>query len=151
MGTAGWGLWRYHEKPEFCATCHIMQSYLESWQSSDHLVRIHAKEGSECLDCHVPTIQQQMQEGLKYIIRDYETPLAERSLDPEFCLSCKEHGSYDEIRERTRNNPERNPHDSHWGEMDCGLCHNMHRESVDYCSQCHPPVTDKPGWVTTSQ
>jgi len=24
------GLWRYHEQPQFCATCHIMEPYLES-------------------------------------------------------------------------------------------------------------------------
>jgi len=24
------GLWRYHEQPQFCDTCHIMDPYLES-------------------------------------------------------------------------------------------------------------------------
>ncbi|NIN65562.1 MAG: hypothetical protein GTO63_12870 [Anaerolineae bacterium] len=30
-----------------------------------------------------------------------------------------------------------NPHDSHYGEMECPLCHKMHRESEDYCAWCH--------------
>ena len=34
---AGVALWNYHEQPQFCATCHIMQPYLESWQLTSFL------------------------------------------------------------------------------------------------------------------
>jgi len=29
-GVGAVSLWRYHEQPQFCATCHIMKPYLES-------------------------------------------------------------------------------------------------------------------------
>ena len=41
---------------------------------------------------------------------------------------------------------ELNPHDSHYGEMECRLCHKMHKPSELYCTQCHQvPMPD--GWV----
>jgi cytochrome c nitrite reductase small subunit len=145
-GLAGFGLWKYHEQPEFCATCHIMQPYLESWQSSDWMAHAHAKEDVACLDCHEATIQQQVNELFLFVTQQYETPLRERRFETEKCLSCHEHGSYEELIARTADK-DRNPHDSHWGEMDCRMCHKAHRDSVDYCSSCHAPVTDSPGWV----
>jgi len=36
-GVGAIGLWRYHELPQFCATCHIMDPYLESWQLTSFL------------------------------------------------------------------------------------------------------------------
>jgi len=29
-GVGAAGFWQYHEQPQFCATCHIMEPYLES-------------------------------------------------------------------------------------------------------------------------
>ena len=29
-GVGAVGSWQYHEQPQFCATCHIMEPYLES-------------------------------------------------------------------------------------------------------------------------
>lgn len=34
----GAGGWVYHEQPQFCTTCHIMQPYLDSWNAEDTLV-----------------------------------------------------------------------------------------------------------------
>ena len=56
---AGVALWNYHEQPQFCAICHIMQPYLESWESPPLLAQAHAEENITCLECHEPTIQQQ--------------------------------------------------------------------------------------------
>ena len=42
-GVGAVGLWSYHEQPQFCATCHIMDPYLESWQSSDYGAAAHAE------------------------------------------------------------------------------------------------------------
>jgi hypothetical protein len=33
-GRGSVGLWQDHERPEFCATCVIMDPYLDSWQAS---------------------------------------------------------------------------------------------------------------------
>ena len=139
-GVGAVGLWQYHEQPEFCATCHIMDPYLESWQSSDYGVHAHAKHDVACLDCHEPTIQQQMNELMIYVQGDHEVPLKPLKYPSEECLECHEHGSYDEVVEMTAHLDEEvgaNPHDSHYGEMECRLCHRMHEESEDYCAQCH--------------
>jgi hypothetical protein len=162
---AGLALWNYHEQPQFCATCHIMQPYLESWQSSDFLAQAHAQEEVTCLECHEPTIQQQVEEGIKFVTNDYENPLKEREFDQEWCLRCHEHGSYEQLIELTQDyvvdgqqinphaytvdpqapDPEAytldpqapDPHDSEQGE--CYPCHKIHRESpgINSCYQCH--------------
>jgi hypothetical protein len=136
-------LWNYHDEPQFCATCHVMKPYLKSWESSDLLANVHAKAGLECLDCHKFDMQQSLGETIKYITGNYETPLRERSLPMEKCLQCHEHNSYTDLASRTEwlvEKIQRNPHKSHYGELECSNCHNMHRPSEDYCSQCHSPT-----------
>jgi len=139
-GAGSFALWEYHEEPQFCATCHIMQPYLDSWQGSDLGAGAHAEYDVECLDCHVPTLQQQVNEFVVYVQGDYDVPLRELKYPKEECLQCHEHGSYEEIIEMTAHFEDEvgaNPHDSHYGEMECRLCHKMHKESEDYCAQCH--------------
>ena len=46
-GVGAVGFWKYHEQPQFCATCHIMD----------------------------PTIEQQVNELVVYVRGDYEIPL----------------------------------------------------------------------------
>jgi len=146
----GVALWNYHEQPQFCAICHIMQPYLESWESPPLLAYAHAEENVTCLECHEPTIQQQMDEGIKFVTKDYENPLQEREFDQEWCLRCHEHGSYEELIQRTEE-LELNPHESHYGEMECSICHKVHRASEDYCAHCHDPVATGTGWITATQ
>jgi cytochrome c nitrite reductase small subunit len=139
-GVGAVGFWRYHETPQFCGTCHVMDPYLESWQSSDLGANGHAEYDVTCLDCHVPTLEQQVDELKVYLQGDYEIPLRELKYPKESCYECHEHGSYEEIVEMTAYLEEEagaNPHASHYGEMECRLCHKMHEESEDYCAQCH--------------
>jgi cytochrome c nitrite reductase small subunit len=147
---AGVALWNYHEQPQFCAICHIMQPYLESWESSPFLAQAHADEDVTCLECHEPTIQQQVDELVKFVTNDYETPLEEREFDQEWCLRCHEHGSYQEVIERTEDR-EYNPHDWHDGELECSVCHKVHRESEDSCAPCHGLMATGTGWITATQ
>ncbi len=133
-------LWNYHEQPQFCGTCHIMDPYLESWQSSELGANAHAEYDIACLDCHVPTLEQQVNELVVYVQGDYEIPLRELKYPKESCYECHEHGTYEEIVEMTADLEETagaNPHASHYGEMECRLCHKMHKASEDYCAQCH--------------
>ena len=149
-GVGAVGMWQYHEQPEFCGTCHIMDPYLESWQSSDYGAAAHAEQGVACLDCHEPTLQQQMDELVMYVQGDFTVPLEEREFPVEFCFDCheaNEHTGYEEVIQRTAG-LEINPHDSHLGEMDCATCHRMHNPSEDYCAQCHEPVATGAGWTT---
>jgi cytochrome c nitrite reductase small subunit len=165
--TAGVALWNYHEQPQFCATCHIMQPYLDSWEWPPLLAHAHAEENITCLECHEPTIQQQAQEGVKYVTKDYQNPLKEREFPKEWCFRCHEHGSYEQLIELTKDytvdgeqinphayridpqapDPEAytvdseapDPHDSEQGELECYQCHKIHKESpgLTSCYECH--------------
>jgi cytochrome c nitrite reductase small subunit len=149
-GVGAIGFWQYHEQPQFCATCHIMEPYLESWLASDYGAAAHAAEDVTCLDCHEPTIQQQMDELVVYVQGNFTVPLEERQFGNEFCFDCheaNEHTSYEEVIQLTAD-LELNPHGSHLGEIDCEICHKMHGVSEDYCAECHGPVATGAGWTT---
>ncbi len=138
----------YQKDPQSCAKCHPIKPYVDTWTQSDFLAHAHSKAGIGCQECHQLTPQQEKANVAAYNKKKFKTPLEEREYDQEMCLRC--HGSYKEIIERTKDikakGLSRNPHDSHYKEIQCNLCHRAHRESVDYCSQCHPPVVKKPGW-----
>ena len=38
---------------------------------------------------------------------------------------------------KSKEGPERNPHESHLGETPCAVCHHAHSESRSYCLDCH--------------
>jgi hypothetical protein len=148
---AGAGGWVYHEEPEFCATCHIMQPYLDSWNEAESLAGTHAQAEVDCLECHEPTIQQQVDELAKFVTGDYLSPLQEREFEDEWCLRCHEHGSVEQVAELTAE-LDPNPHVvGHHGELECNTCHNMHRASEDHCAQCHDSVVTTTGWMTPTQ
>ncbi len=139
----------YQKAPESCASCHVIKTYVQSWKSSDFLDHKHSKAGIGCLECHQLTNKQEKENVSKFRRKNFKTPLSEREYPNEFCFKC--HGSYKEVAERTKDFQKkdltRNPHESHYGEIDCNLCHKSHKPSVDYCSECHPPLVQKPGWT----
>ncbi len=149
-GVGAIGLWNYHEQPQFCATCHIMDPYLESWQDSDYGAYAHAVDDVACLDCHEPTTEQQVHEVVVYMQGDFTVPLQEREFGNEFCFDChlpNEHTTYEKVIQLTTGF-ELNPHSSHLvGQIDCNLCHKMHDASDDYCGYCHGAVATNPGWT----
>lgn len=147
---AGLGAWRYHHQPQFCGWCHIMDPYVEPWVSSAALAEPHAAADVSCLECHQATIAQQAHELVTFVRGEYENPLAEREFDQQWCLQCHEHGSYDELVVLTQY-LEPNPHESTHGALDCNACHNVHRESLDYCAPCHEPVVSDQGWLTATR
>ena len=143
--------WNYHDNPQFCGTCHIMDPYLESWESPPLLANAHSEDDLACLDCHPFDIGQSTKEVVVFVLGNYEQPLDKRKFEKEWCFDCHEHGSYEQIIEITEPMFEgvgRNPHNSHHGEIECYICHRMHDESIDFCSQCHDPVTERDGWIT---
>ena len=85
-------------------------------------------------------MKEQVTELVTYVRGNYQTPLRERRFSKEFCLGCHEHESYAQLAEMTKALEEEigaNPHDSHYGELECRLCHKVHRASQDYCANCH--------------
>jgi len=123
------------EKPGFCASCHVIKPYYESWQVGDLLAAKHGEAKTNCLDCHQQSITEKIHEGVAYVTGSYEKPLKERDFSSEQCLQCHSK-DWDKTVAATSFEMS-NPHDSHLGEIECHLCHKMHRESEVYCAQCH--------------
>jgi hypothetical protein len=92
-----------------------MESYFKSWAGSAYLDRAHGEQGMGCPDCHSGYF-----------------PDGPASMSA--CVEC--HGSYSDLAESTAD-ADPNPHASHLGEIDCGLCHKAHEESDLVCNQCH--------------
>jgi hypothetical protein len=99
-----------------------LSPYFHTWADSGYLDHTHAKAGTDCSGCH-------------------ETPFPDNGLSMEECLKC--HGSYEELAEATRET-EPNPHDSHYMDLRCTLCHKVHTDSVLYCNTCHEFELDVP-------
>ncbi len=176
---AGFAVW--HEQPGFCgAICHTpMDGYLATYEAdpsgaaadkwgnevadaSSMLASTHAGFGKTCLDCHEPTLAQQMGEGASWVTGGYEFPLAERTLGQltaevgksadEFCLNESCHNlTREDLVERTADMGVYNPHLSHHEELECGTCHKAHRASVMYCSQCHASAVVPEGWLSADE
>jgi hypothetical protein len=115
-----------------------MDTYFDSLQDANLLAYAHAQEGLECLDCHEEEAVKQVHEEAVA-----GEPIRELKVEMQVCFEChvaNEHTSYEQIIELTADLEEEvgaNPHDSHYGEMECRLCHKMHKGSEDYCAQCH--------------
>ncbi|MCL1798092.1 MAG: cytochrome c3 family protein [Eggerthellaceae bacterium] len=195
---AGAGFWFWHEQPSFCsAICHTpMDPYGKTFEYSSGQPGIdkwgnevsnagamlsvaHKEKDVDCLACHVPSIGEQITEGLHWVAGSYEKPLYERDLEnlveargiePEqFCLNDSCHhvssaGADIKSREdlsKAMADELRNPHrivteqekkeQPQHEEQACSTCHKAHRASVNYCTQCHidAPVPD--GWLTVVQ
>ncbi|SDE57017.1 cytochrome c3 family protein [Sporomusa acidovorans] len=119
--------------PAFCANCHNMQPYYDSWSNSNLLAKKHADAKVNCHDCHEPSFSQQAEEGFKYVTGDFEEPMQQQKFPKEMCLKCHD---YEKVKAKTSSD-KYNPHDSHNGEQECYTCHSMHRQSTVQCAQCH--------------
>lgn len=178
---AGAGLWTWHEQPSFCgAVCHTpMDGYLATFEAdptasavdkwgnevadaSSMLSATHASLGKACLDCHEPTLEEQMGEGMSWATGGYAFPLDERATEDltkatgkardEFCLNESCHNlTRDDLVELTADRGVYNPHLEHHEELDCGTCHKAHRASVLYCSQCHASAEVPEGWLSADE
>lgn len=150
VAAGGGTLWGYHDNPKFCTMCHIMDPYLESWESPPLLANAHSEYDLACLDCHPFEIGQSVREIISFVFHNYEEPLTEQKFSKEWCFQCHEHGSYEELKQLVQYQVDTeigDLHNSHLGGIDCRLCHKMHKPSVDYCSQCHGPIVDEEGWI----
>ena len=182
------GLFVWHEQPSFCsAICHTpMDSYLPTYEAepgqqavdkwgnqipdaAGMMAATHRVEGTDCLDCHVPTIGEQVSEGISWVSGNYEiynmgsysNVMMERSLtdlteargiaNEEFCLNSGCHNMTREQLEESTADMAFNPHKaSGHGAVDCGTCHKAHRQSVMYCTKCHDAaMANLPeGWIS---
>ncbi len=185
---AGAGFWVWHEQPSFCnAICHTpMDPYLPTYEAepgqasvdkwgndvedaSGMMAAVHRvskdQGGAEatCMSCHVPTIGEQVSEGMAWITGNYYYPLEERDVDQlvearglesgdEFCLNESCHNlTREDLKQATSELGQYNPHQPQHGEQECSSCHKAHRASVNACTQCHSESYVPEGWLTYQQ
>lgn len=181
VAVAGIGLWNWHNQPTFCnAACHMpMDGYVQSYEvptngvSTDKwgnvvsnpnamMAYVHGQNGYTCLDCHTPTVQQQIGEVQAHVSGSYDFPLEEQSIKALLKDSsqtgdsesyCLQSGCHDITRQDLTNLTADmgiyNPHSWQHGEIDCDECHKSHRASVYQCTQCHEDAESElpDGWV----
>ena len=186
---AGAGFWVWHEQPSFCnAICHTpMDASLPTYEAepgqaatdvwgnevanaSGMMAAVHrAENGTTCLGCHVPTLSEQIGEGMSWITGSYEVlntqtgqqVVPEKSLEDlveargiasdEFCLNEACHNMTREDLADATSDMKRNPHIGQHGKVECSECHKAHRASVMYCSSCHSDAEVPEGWLTVAE
>lgn len=121
----------------------------------------HKAQGKDCMSCHVPTLSEQMSEGINWVTGNYVYPLEERDTDmlteargldgDEFCLNESCHNLTRDDLVKATSGMEFNPHKAQHGEIECSECHKAHRASVMYCTQCHSEAEVPEGWLTVAE
>ena len=183
---AGAGFWVWHEQPSFCsAICHTpMDAYgktydgsqdfqgnkLDATEASSMLAYQHANlAGTTCMGCHVPTLSEQVGEGMAWLSGDYyitgtnangDALIETRSLSDlteargvaktEFCQNDTCHADTpdrESLIAKTEYLGTYNPHLMRHGEVDCGMCHKGHSQSVNVCTECHASAPVPDGWL----
>ena len=132
----------------YCASCH--SEYYDTWTGEDNphsLAHSHAEMSISCQTCHDRSVNESLAEITNYITGNYYYPFSESELSDETCLSC--HGDMKRVSTLTNTKftgAEYDFHNGHIEDLTCGTCHNMHRESMLACAECHD-VDLEPGWV----
>lgn len=140
VGGAGGGYLIHlsNTSPEFCSTCHIMAPNVTSYLTSNDLDNIHYQANVGCKECHDYPVKSEITSGIKFVLGDYtvgkDGKLLPVTYGNEICLKC--HISYEHVSDET-DYLDKNPHESHNGQLPCKTCHVSHGEQIDYCSQCH--------------
>lgn len=99
----------------------LMKQMFTSAAESVYLDARHVSKDVTCAGCH-----------------GKDLPKAGNTVENPQCLEC--HGPVDKLVAKTapKDFPDRNPHESHLGEIGCTVCHSGHAESKVYCLGCHP-------------
>ena len=98
----------------------LMKNTFLSWTSSPYSDHHHAQAGVVCTGCHGKNL-----------------PKADDTVENPRCLEC--HGPMDKLVKKSERKdfPDRNPHKSHLGDINCTVCHYEHSASKVYCLSCH--------------
>ena len=167
-----------HSNPRFCnALCHVpMDPYVDSYLNGVSLIEAqndpaykptpilsvvtHRDAEVICLDCHEPSMGEQISEGIKWLTGDYEVPLLGFILtakDPkkdnevsgvDFCLKsgCHEATTLAEL-EKTSSSYTRPYHEMPHNVSTCSDCHKVHSQSRMVCGGCHADANIPDGWI----
>jgi len=98
----------------------LIKKIFSSAVELDYLDARHVSKDITCAACHGKDI------------------LGESAVENSTCVGC--HGPLEELITKTapQDFPDRNPHKSHLGEINCTVCHTGHVKSKVYCLECHP-------------
>ncbi len=128
-------------KPGDCAACHGPVNILPEKHNDTTNMNL-----DQCNDCHGKDIAKNLRRKIPlshlHLLSDiscsdcHGKKKKETSLSSDDCHTC--HDGFDAIVSLT-SSIEPNPHDSHYGEMDCDVCHHLHSPSENFCNQpgCH--------------
>ena len=182
------GFWVWHNTPGFCnAICHTpMDPYNITYDQEPHAPGIdkwgntvestagllcvtHKEQGLACMDCHVPTLGEQVGEAVAWVTGNYEVKdnatydmvlfetdleklVQARGIKPdEFCLNSACHNVTREDLVTLTASYTRNPHEQPHGRLECSDCHKAHRASVNTCTDCHIDAPLPEGWISTAK
>jgi hypothetical protein len=97
-----------------------LKRIFKSWSGSSYTDGLHSGNKITCASCHGKTL-----------------PEVGDPVENERCLLC--HGPVERLVESSapKDFPDRNPHQSHLGEIACTVCHKGHSASSVYCLGCH--------------
>jgi Cytochrome c3 len=103
----------------------LIKRMLTSAVDSDYLDARHFSKDITCAACHGKDL------------------VGESAVENTQCLGC--HGPLEGLIDKTapKDFPDRNPHKSHLGEINCTVCHSGHAKSKVYCLECHPKFAIK--------
>jgi len=139
-----------------CQTCHprslgtAMANIVTELKGNVRLRKLRVSKEA-CFKCHAHADYAELVERTKYINPNIHIPGGDPSASSAPTETIESNSS-----SSAESSPEgeaawvvaQNPHHFyHWGEMDCRICHKMHRASEDYCSECHEPSASGAGWI----
>jgi nitrate/TMAO reductase-like tetraheme cytochrome c subunit len=141
----GWGVLAYTSTPDFCNSCHVMNTRFVSWQRSPHMA------AATCIACHSePGWWGEMKahlNGARYLVvmltGEMSGPLIRAEVGDVSCLHCH---PPEQLPETVRNH--RILHAKHMGMgLHCGDCHaglvhgtlygGQARPAMALCVECH--------------
>lgn len=138
VATGAFVIHESNTNPDFCASCHLMQSHVTSYDTSGNLDYVHQQAGVQCKDCHDYSLSDEIKAGIKFVTHDYDVDengeLLQRDFGDAICTQC--HISREHVALAT-DFLYRNPHDSPMGVFTCNTCHLSHTGQIDYCGTCH--------------
>lgn len=125
----------FHQNPDNCSVCHLMDSHVDSYYESSHMDQAHEAAEVLCTDCHDSSLSSNVRMVGNYLIGNYEDFDPSVAQDDSMCADCH---ALDEVVEVTSAYGEFDPHGAFHGlNMDCNFCHRSHEAQIDYCSYCH--------------
>jgi hypothetical protein len=120
---------------KLCGSCHIMRRYVTSFATSQYLDHAHLRAGLGCTACHANgTGYDHIIVAVTYFTTNAPTVTLPRRLGDVVCNNCHVSMHYEATRTDYLT---RNPHASHWPELQCEDCHRAHGAQIDFCAGCH--------------